>query len=156
MALVQGAASEGVYAEVYINDGSSSQSSLGTTPAVMDWSGLGAVDGVEQNCDADAANDRIVITHAGVYEVHFDISFSGTAGALFTFKLRIGGVEQNHGVERQMCASGLMGNCGFDAKITFAASDIATIYVETDDGAGSDSMTVATAHFSVQRIPTAG
>jgi len=40
--------------------------------------------------------------------------------------------------------------------MTLAASDQLTIYVETDNGADTDTMTIEDCHFSIERMDQSG
>jgi len=157
MGLVEGARGGGVYGEIYGADLSTAQGSLGTTQAAIDFSTIGASDGISNEVTPNVANDRIDVVHAGNYRVHWEVSFSGTGNAIFKFHLRIGGVEQARAAcVREIGTGGDVGNCGFDAMMTLAASDQLTIYVETDNGADTDTMTIEDCHFNIERMDQSG
>jgi len=158
MALVQGAGNPGVYGGIYSADGVTAQGTLGTTAALLSWNYATAYDGLSSGgVTPDKANSKITVANAGDYQIHFDISFSGTGNASFQFHLRVGGVEVAQGaVSRKLGAGGDIGNCGFTTYKTLAAGDVLTIYVETDNVANTDSGTMRDAHFNVTRVRDTG
>ena len=80
------------YAEIYYSDASTAQS-IPTGTTYTKWTAF-TNDGEENNCTADAANDKITITEAGVYAVQGNFSSScGTNAVVLHTALFVGGVE---------------------------------------------------------------
>ena len=140
----------GVYGSLSCFDASTSQTSLGTTPALLTCF---TADGNANGTTPANASDSITVNVAGNYDVYFQCSFSGTNSAEVAFRLRKGGVEQNFGCTRKLGTAGDVGSASFLAPgVTLAASDVLTVYVETDDAGGGDQITVVDAQFSVQMV----
>lgn len=140
----------GVYGSISAFDASTAQGSLGTTPVKL--TGF-TTNGKSKGVTPDHTNDQLTITVAGDYCVEFQCSFSGTSSAEAQFRLRVDGVEQSFGCNRKLGTGGDVGSCFFVAPdITLANTDVLTIYVETDSGAGTDSITVVDAQFSARLI----
>jgi len=140
----------GVYGEIYVADGSTAQSSLGTTPTKM--TGF-AANGESSGTTPDHTNDQITVGTAGKYLVDFDVSFSGTGGATMKFHLRVNDGEQaKAALVRKLGVGGDVGNAGFACIMSLSANDVLTVYVETDNAGGTDSITPEDAHLRVRRI----
>lgn len=114
-------------------------SGIGTTPITFPFTSNGESEGLT----ADATNNRITCSTAGVYYVDFAISFStnavGDAG-LYEFKLNIDGTPSTHGMARQMSGSSDTGSGGFNAIVSVTAGQHLTIEVESDDGGNGDDI----------------
>ena len=117
----------GVYGSIYLKDGSTAQTSIGTTPAKM--TGF-AADGVSAGTTPDHTNDQITVGTDGVYAIFFQNSFSGTVSADFTFFIRIGGAESIYGVRRKLGTGGDVGSVSMLGLLSLSASDVITVYVE--------------------------
>jgi len=140
----------GVFGSIYVKDGSTAQGSLGTTQTKM--TGF-AADGPSDGTTPAHGSDQITIDNDGTYEISFDNSFSGTANAEFKFHLRVDGVEAASGAcSRKIGAGGDVGNCGFRTQLALTATDVVTVYIETDNALDGDSMTPEFAHLTVKRI----
>ena len=140
----------GIYGSIYVKDGSTQQASLGSTPVKMT---AFANDGHSHGTTTAHASDQITIDVDGKYDVSFQCSFLGSASAEFQFWLRKNAVETDFGCYRKLGATGDVGSCSFFASaIDLAATDVLTIYVETDDGGTADDMTVKNAQFSVRMV----
>lgn len=86
---------QGTFAEIYVADGSSSQS----IASGAGYTKLTAftTNGSSANCTADQANDKITITKAGKYLVNCTVSgHDGVSGAVFKMALFYDGTEQNN------------------------------------------------------------
>ena len=128
---------QGVYAQLYITGGATGQT-IGTAFATMDWGAAGGTDGLEDNANADKANDRITIgtNGAGVYQAQGCFSFSGTAATTFTIKLSVGGTENNAcACKVKLDAAGATVNIGFVGLVTLADGDLVTVEVLADGAA---------------------
>lgn len=99
----------------------------------------------------DHTNDQITINIAGVYDIAFQVSFSGTSSSEVRFRLRKDGTEQNYGCIRKLGTSGDVGSASFLAPgITLAATDVITVYVEMNGA--TDDLTVVDAQLTVRMI----
>lgn len=76
------------YAEIYVAGGAAGQTP-GVSPGVK-VTGF-TTNGLSSGITADAANDKITTTVAGLYYIKIVSAFSGTANADFTFALYING-----------------------------------------------------------------
>jgi hypothetical protein len=140
----------GVYGSLTCFDGSTAQTSLGTTPALLTCF---TTDGSANGTTPANASDSITVNVAGNYDCYFQCSFSGTNSANVQFRLRNNAVEQSYGCTRKLGTGGDVGSASFIAPgITLAASDVLTIYVETDDAGGGDQITVVDAQFCVRMV----
>jgi hypothetical protein len=132
---------------LYNNDAGAAIASIGTTPVkitVFDTnmpSNLVTPD--------HATDDDLTITVAGDYMVKCCMSFStaaaGDAGT-YQVRLRVNGSEgtgaQLLGTRRDMSGSSDVGSANFCGIATFAASDVLTVWVESDDGTLNDDIQV--------------
>lgn len=139
----------GVYAGIYVADGSTAQTGITTTPELM--TGF-AADGISSDAVPDHTADSITITTAGDYEVYFQCSFSGDNSTVFEFHIRVDGVEQPYGCHRKLNANGDEGSCSAKGQLTLAATDVITVYVESDQGGGGGDFTPIDAVLSVLKI----
>lgn len=104
---------------------------------------------------ADAANNRITLTNAGVYWVTFSVSFSTTAvgdAGLYEFKLALDGTPEGHAMARQMSGSSDTGSGGFSGLITATAGQQLTIEVESDEAGNSDDIDIYHANLAVVKV----
>lgn len=124
------------YAQIYVHDGATAQTSIATTPVLM--TGV-ASDGPEFSANADVANDRIILpSYAATWLVNFNCYFSGDANDSFQMHLRADAVEvPNCAAGRKIGSGGDAGSNGFSCLYTAAADDVLTVYVESDDAGGS-------------------
>lgn len=125
----------GCYAQIYVTGGSTAQSSIGTgfTPVT----GF-TTNGADAGISADAANDRITLDVAGVYQVGFQVSFSGSASTLFTFSASLDGTEETQcSCARALGTGGDTGSCSFVGLITATAGQQLTVEVKADGSSKS-------------------
>jgi len=138
------------YGGICSKDSAIAIGSIGTTPILF----TGFDTDMPSNGVTPAhGSDQITIGLAGDYYLDVAITLhtatSGDAG-LYQFHLRVNGVENaNFGTRRQMSGTSDTGSTSFSGIITLAASDVLTIYVESDDGGGSDDIVIDAAQFSV-------
>jgi len=137
------------YGGIYVKDGSTAQTTLGTTQKKM--TGF-AADSPSSGVTPAHASDQITILTAGDYEVHFQNSFSGSVSAEFQFFARIDGVETSLGCKRKLGTGGDVGSCSFTGILTLAVNEVLTVYVETDNGSDTDSMTPVDSQFWVKKL----
>ena len=139
----------GIYGDISVfNNGTETQNNIGTTPVQL----VGFdTDGNSNGCTPAQASNQITVGVAGDYRVSFHCTFFGDAG-IYKFRLRKGGVEQSYGCGRKIGSSGDVGSTSFEAPaITLAASDVLTIYVESDAASG-DAITMQDSAFSVRMV----
>lgn len=127
----------GVYAQLYLSAGATAQS-VDTSWATLDWSA--GANGLEDAADADYTADRISIGSGagGVWEFHFQNTFTGTASTEFAYKLAVNGTRQ----DRASCkvaldASGNAASCSFSALVQVAAGDLVTVQVSANGASKS-------------------
>jgi len=140
----------GVYGGMSVLDGATAQTSLGTTPVK-----LTAFDNdlPSSGVTPDSTTDKdLTVSIPGDYLVHTHLSFSGSNSATVAVRVRVNDVEGDLGLTRKIGTGGDVGDCGFTGIITLAASDVVTLYVETDDGGGSDQITVVDGQITLQMI----
>lgn len=138
-----------IYGGICSKDSSIAMSGIGTTPKQFT--------GYDTNMPSNGvtsshSSDSITVVTAGVYfissTITFETSAAGDAGT-YQFHLRINGVEDaNFGTRRDMSGSSDVGSCAFSGVISLSASDVLTVYVESDD-AGNDDIVIEAAQFSV-------
>ena len=139
----------GVYGGISVNgNGTETQSNIGTTPVKL----VGFdTDGNANGCTPAQASDQITVDVAGNYRISFHATFSGDA-SIYSFRARIDGVEQPFGCGRKIGTAGDVGSTSFEAPgITLAATDVLTIYVESDAASG-DAITLVDSTFSINMV----
>lgn len=126
----------GGYASILTVDGSTAQTGISATPAIVTgWSANGAAsDGLTPDY---TTTDGITIDVDGVYAIYFQSSFSGTGSKTFEYHLRVDGVEQAEGAHRKMGTAGDVGSVSFAAIKSLSAAEVVTVYVESGDGGTS-------------------
>lgn len=141
----------GVYGFLYVTNGSTAQTGIGTSPALM--TGLitaGAGGGTTPN----GTSKRIVIDSGsdGVYGFLFFCSFAGSNNATFTFNVRKNGsTELPVGLNRKLSAAGDVGVGMCGGIVTgLVATDWLDVYVNADGA--SKSMTPSEAGLIVARF----
>lgn len=140
----------GEYAEIYVHDGSTAQTSITTTPTLL--TGFASNGPDNGACVADAANDRITLGTAGDYEVSAQFSFSGTLSTTFTLHARLDAVEVAQiACTRKLGTGGDVGSCSFTGILTSTAGQQLTVYVESDAGGGA-SMTLIQGQLVAKRV----
>ena len=138
-----------VYGGICSKDSSIAIGSIGTTP--KQFTGYDT-DMPSNGVTPAHGSDNITIVTAGIYfissTITFETSAAGDAGT-YQFHLRVNGTENpDFGTRRYMSGTSDVGSCTFSGIISLSASDVLTIYVESDD-AGSDDIVVESAQFSV-------
>lgn len=136
------------YASIYVADGSTAQSSIGTTPTKV--TGF-AANGPSNGATPDHTNDQITIGLIGVYVVMFQCSFSGSVSETFEFHLRVNGTEvAEAGFHRTLGTGGDVGSASFMQFMLLEGSDVLTVYVEA--GNTSKSITPVDMQLCVFRL----
>ena len=137
----------GVYGSVVIVEGSTGQAvSAATVEQLTEWT----ADGISNGTTPAFATDQITVDNAGDYNVFFQISFNGITGAVFEFHLYKNGspVSPAVGCHRKT-ANTDVGSASFGCQITLAATDIMSIWVESD---GNGTFTAIDCQFTLTRI----
>jgi len=142
----------GVAAQLYATGASTGQT-MGTSPTTLDWGMTGGADGLEDNANADKANDKIAIgTYgAGWYLALLTLSFSGTASTTFTIKLAVGGTPAGAVTcKAKLDAAGSVLNVAASGIVNLADGDNVTVQV-TADGA-TKTFTLEEGGLTLRRI----
>jgi hypothetical protein len=148
---------DNIYGGIGLYDGSVAVSSIGVTAQKLT---VFNVDMPSVGVTADSTtDDDLTVTVAGDYVVHFHASFAtvaaGDAGT-YEFHLRVNGSEgsthQKLGLRRDMSGSSDVGAGGFGGITHFAANDVLTIWVESDDVGDNDDLTFHECFFSVELV----
>ena len=137
----------GVYGSITCFEASTQQDNPDTGAKLTCFTTNGAANGTTP----DHTNDQITINVAGVYDIAFQASFSGTSSSETRFRLRKGGTEQNYGCLRKLGTAGDVGSASFFASgVALVATDVITVYVEM--GGATDDLTVVDAQLSVKMV----
>lgn len=145
------ASAMGVYGQLYITGNSTAQGSIGTSFVTLDWA-QGA-DGEEDNADVDYTNDQIEVGALGdgVYEIHFQLSGTGTASTVFEFAIAVNGTEDDAShCLLAMDASSTVQSCSIHSLVQLADGDIVTVSVKADGA--SKSLTPKEAQLTIKRL----
>lgn len=138
----------GVYGGLYVQDGSTAQTGVDTTPTKMTgWAGNLPAAGTTP----DHTDDSITIGTDGIYIALCQVSFSGTISVTFEAHLRIDDVEQVEGFHRKLGTGGDVGSASFVALKSLSADEVLTVYIESDSGGGA-SFTPMDAQLVVFRV----
>lgn len=141
------------YASIYVDNGNTAQSiptgATYTKVTAYTTNGQSA-----KNCTADAANDKITITQAGVYSVTYTASYTADVNNVtFRGAVFLGGVEQgNIHSGGQMGLQGAMRSTACSGFI-----NVATVPVDIDvrirhDNGGTVAITHVYANLNIDRI----
>jgi len=141
----------GVFGELYIASGSSSQTVTQTAAVMSLWSNAGESNGVT----VDTSDNELVIgtNGDGTYRVNLDISFVGAAGAKYVFELRKNGNATGKRAQGRAVLhkdEDYSQHAGLLTYVTAVATDSLQIYVESDKA--SADLKVTDAQFSVERV----
>jgi hypothetical protein len=120
------------YAEIYVTGGSGSQEIGSTDPVkVNQFTDNGNYSGMTAN----AGENKITVTTAGIYEIAASISFSGTNNAWFTGIIHINGSPVPHlKFKRRLGANGDVGSAGISGIADIGAGQDVDFRVITDSG----------------------
>jgi hypothetical protein len=138
----------GVYGGIYIQDGSTPQTGIDTTPTKMTgW----ATNTASAGTTPDQANNQITVGTDGVYLIWASVGFSGSVNTTFQGHLRVNDIESWAGFHRKLSAGGDVGSVSFVSLLVLSADDVLSIYIESDAGGGA-SMTPTDAQLIVYRV----
>ena len=119
----------GVFGSIYLFEGITAQLNPDTGAKLVGFNANGTAKGITP----DHTTDSLTVPVAGFYDFNFQCSFTGTANALFRFRLRVNQVEQPFGCERSLNASGDVGSASFVAPgIQLQANDVVEVWVEAN------------------------
>jgi hypothetical protein len=139
---------KGVFGGIYVNNNNTSQS-IPAGAGYTKSTAFGA-DGISSYCTSDAANDRIVIDVAGVYEVACYISFTaGTNNFTVRGAVFLDGVEQsNCHAERFLGTGADIGSMSCGGKIQAAVGDVIDLRLN-HSSASAANITLRFANLSI-------
>jgi len=151
--LGQNGAEQAVAAQIYTAAGVTAKDIVTGTPTELDIES----NGLSNQCVADAANNRITTTHAGLYHVDFQTSFSAEfSGDTWTLQLRQNGVAVPKAACNRFMGASDVGSVGFVATVQAAAGDNFTIYVEHDRIVVNQEITIKQLQLVMHRLDRAG
>lgn len=105
------------------------------------------------NITASATTDDFTVTDAGDYQLMASISFSTAAGADagdYTFEFRKNGVATGFGCDREMSGTSDTGTVAFFGELEgLIATDVISIWIESDEAGDTDDISVNWAQFAV-------
>jgi hypothetical protein len=119
---------------IYATGASTAQTGVTTTPEKLT---AFAANGISDNMTADHTDDSITATYAGDYDITCYLSFVST--------------EQVYSAQATSNATPDEMHVSFGGMLALSASDIITVYVESDQGGGA-SITVSDAQLMAKRI----
>lgn len=136
------------YGGIYSDSSAIAISSIGTTAQK-----LAAFDTnmPSNGTTPDHTNDQITLSRAGTYLINFQCSFETTAAGdagEYQYHIRVNAVESGFGAHRDMTGSSDIGSVSLVAIVTVSANDIVTVYVESDDGGGTDDIIIRSAQLT--------
>lgn len=150
--LGQNGAEQAVAAQIYTAAGATPQTVASGTPEELDI----ASNGLSNQCVADAANNRITTTHAGLYHVDMQMSFSAEfASDTWTLQLRQNGAAVAKAACNRFMSNNDVGSVGFVATVQAAAGDNFTIYVEHNHGSNAE-ITIKELQLVMHRLDRTG
>ena len=133
-------------------------SGIGTTPKKL---AVFSIDGpATTGVVPSAANDQVTVSFTGYYMVTFNCAAAtvaaGDSGS-YQFRLRINGAEPvtqslKLGTERDFSGTADVGSCGFSGICNLTANDVLTVWVESDNGTGTDDLKFYDVQFSVVKV----
>ena len=118
------------YGGISLNNGTTAQASLDTTPVLM--TGWGA-NLPSNNVTPAYGSNQITIVTTGIYQVSFQCSFIGSAATTFHMHPRVDTVEVAGGTHRYL-SGGDVGSCSFTTILSLTAAEVLTIYVNAAAG----------------------
>jgi hypothetical protein len=122
------------YGLLYLSGGSTAQSSLDTTPALL--TGFD-VAGPTAGATASVADSRITVAEPGIYRVDFAISFtSASVSTLFNFEVYVNGDATGYIASRDTDTGGVEAPAVLSALLDLDADDYVEVYVYSGSGSG--------------------
>lgn len=137
----------GVYGGL-VSSGASEQTLAETTPEKLE--GFTANLPASNTTPAFGTN-QITATVAGDYAVAAQLAFSGNASKTYYLEVRIDDVVTGIRTERKLGTGGDTGSCSLVGIITLAASEVVTLWVETDASI-TPGLTVAEAQLTISLL----
>ena len=137
----------GVYGSLSCFEASTQQNEPDTGAKLTCFTAAGAAKG----CTPDYTNDQITVDVAGVYDIAFQVAFSGTNSSTVKFRLRVNGVENPLGGVTRKLGNTDIGACGFNAHgVELNAGDVLSVWVSCDTA--TDDITVADCQFGARMV----
>lgn len=134
-----------VYGSIVIENGSTAQTFVSTTPELLtEWTG----DGLSNGVTPAFATDKITIDNTGIYVVSFFCSFQGANPNVNVFELRIDDVATGLRFQRKTTTTDV-GSGSFQGIISLTAAEVITVWGTIN---GGTTLTVVEAALSVRRI----
>jgi len=134
------------YGSLYNKDGTTAQTSIGTTPVKLQWTYAGSSAGLE----IDSANSRIIVSSSDVYDVFVQTSFSGSNSTTFRMHLRKDGTEvSGFSTKRKLGVGGDVGSGSFSNTDYFEAGNILEVYVSADSA--GNNLTLVEGQFRIKQ-----
>lgn len=144
-----------VYGGIASKDGAIAIDTIGTTAKKLE---VFTANEASNLTTPDHTNDQITVTVAGDYLVALQITLAtATAGDAGEYQvhLRVNGIEDaTMGARQHMSGSNDVESITCQGIVTLAASDILTVYIESDD-AGTDDIVVNAANLTVVLLKAA-
>ena len=140
------------YAQVYtLESDAQSVGSIGTTGLTFPF----VNNGENNTAVADASNNRITCTTAGVYSFNFTVAFAtaaaGDAG-IYEFKLYDDGAATGFATAANLSGSSDNTSLTLTAVLSVGAGSQMTINIESDEAGDTDDINIYTSSFTAFRI----
>jgi hypothetical protein len=136
----------GVYGEIRLEGGSTSQTGIGTTPTKV--TGF-ATDGLSAGATPANATDQIAVGTAGTYLCLFSCSLTGSDNEPFKFELALNGTGTGHSASVEVITSAER-STSFVGLVTATGGDLFTVLVNATQAA--QQITPIDAQLIVRRI----
>lgn len=142
------------YGELYttLSDGAT-QSGIGTTP--IKFTGWGHEDISSPGVSLSSVNNEITIDESGVYLLDFSGSIATTSAGdsgLYTFEFRKNAIATGAIVRREMSGSSDTGSLGFNTLANLVATDVVSLWVESDNGANTDNLNIDAMNLTLVKV----
>jgi hypothetical protein len=131
------------FASLYAQDAATPENANLVARKVTGWTSAGTYFGALVPV---VASDAIRITVAGTFLVLVQLAFSGSANTEMHFHLAVNDVIKAPGTHRKL-SGGDVGSCSFILPWFFSPGDLASVYVDSDNPAGT--MTLVDGQFVI-------
>jgi len=140
------------YANIYtLESDAATLGSIGTTLQTLPFVNNGESNGNV----ADATNNRITLTNAGVYIVFLHAAFHTTAAGdagLYEFKINLDAVATGFAGVREMSGSNDTGTMAISAVVNATAGQQLTVSIESDEAGDTDDIDIHMMNLSAFKI----
>jgi hypothetical protein len=137
----------GCYGAMYVFGGATAQSLTTTSAKITAFT----TNGISDNTTPLASSDQITVAIAGDYHISCTITLTGTSTHVYIFRPAINGTVVANVGTRFTNAGTAQFQLAFACLSTLAASDVVTLYGESNQGGGSN-VTVIDAQLIVRRV----